>query len=239
MMMIRSLQVFVITFALLLVAGCQNKGPTPKGEAPSTSPAPKVGTTETGGAHPSVGTGNPHAGMVPPQNPGGAGAPSGQPDASGMIDVGTIAFKLPAKWEAQQPKSSMRRAQLSAPGSAGPAELVVYFFGPQGAGTEKANVDRWIGQFTTPDGSAVTDAKQTSSKVSGFEVTKVEVAGTYGGGMGAPGQPQASKSDQRLLAAIVSTGGGPYYFKLIGPNASVMENAAAFDQLVASIVPSR
>jgi hypothetical protein len=231
----RLLQLSMIPLAFLLLAACQSKGPTPKDSAPSTGAAPSVGTTEMGGAHPAVGTQDPHAGMAPPQNPHVAGTAAGQPDASGTIDVGAIAFKLPSNWEAQQPKSSMRLAQVSAPGSKGPAELIVFFFGPQGAGTAKANVDRWIGQFTNPDGSPVSDAKQTSSKVAGFDV---EVKGLYGGGMGASGQPDAPQADQALLATIVSTADGPYYFKLLGPQATVSENSAAFDELIASIVAS-
>jgi hypothetical protein len=235
MKMNQLLHVSVTALALLLVAGCQNKGPTPKEGGSSTDLAPKVGTNETGGAHPAVGTQDPHAGMATPQE---HGAMHGQPDASGMINVGAIAFKVPAKWEAQQPKSSMRRAQVSASGSAGPAELIVFFFGPQGAGSAQANIDRWIGQFSNSDGSPVSDAKQGSSQISGLDVTKLEVAGQFASGMGAQGQPQAPQTGQRLIAAIVNTAGGPYYFKFLGPNASVTENAAAFDELIQSIVPT-
>jgi len=74
--------------------------------------------------------------------------------------------------------------------------------------------------------------------VSGFDVTTLEVAGQYQSGMGAPGQPQAAPADQRLIAAIVNSDGGPYYFKFLGPSATVVENGAAFDELLASIVAS-
>ncbi|MBT8452414.1 MAG: hypothetical protein KJO40_10640 [Deltaproteobacteria bacterium] len=234
--MSRSFHVLAVSLSLFVTTGCQDKGP-----------APKVGTTETSGAHPGAAqdphsgmaaTADPHAGMQPSQVPAGAAPTSGRPDASGMIDLGAVAFKMPAKWNAQAPKSAMRRAQLSAPGSAGAAELIVYFFGPQGAGTAQENLDRWVGQFSKPDGSAVTDAKQTSSKVSGMDVTRLEVAGQYAGGMNAAGQQQPGQSNQRLIAAIVSSQGGPYYFKFVGPSATVAENAAAFDALLASIVPS-
>lgn len=235
MQMNQLLHVSVMTLALPLVAGCQNKGPTPKEGATADGHAPKVGTTETGGAHPGAGTPDPHAGLDMRQAPG---ATHGLPNASGMIDVGAIAFKVPAAWEVQPPKSSMRAAQLGAPGSAGPAQLIVFFFGPQGAGSAQDNIDRWIGQFTNPDGSPVTDAKRTSSKTSGLDVTKVEVAGQFASGMGAPGQPQTAQAGQRLIAAIVNSAGGPYYFKFLGPSATVTENAAAFDALVASIVAS-
>ena len=234
MMTIRSLHVFVMTLALLLAAGCESKGPTPKAGDPSDSPAPAVGSTETGGAHPSEGTQDPHAGMAPPQRPGVAPV---EVDAQGMMDLGAISFKVPDEWEVQPPKSSMRRAQLVAKGAAGPAELIVFFFGPQGAGSAQENIGRWIGQFTKPDGSPVSDAKQSSSKVSGFDVTKVDVSGRFSG-MGASGQQQAPQTDQRLMAAIVNSDGGPYYFKFLGPSATVAENSAIFDALLASIVAS-
>ena len=231
MMVTQTFRILVMTLTLLLVAGCQTKGPTPNEGAPSSSPA-QVGTTETGGAHPATGTQDPHAGMAPPQNV--------VPvlDDSGMLDVGAIAFKVPDKLELKAPKSSMRRAQLSAPGAAGPAELVVYFFGPQGAGTTKDNIDRWVGQFSNADGSPVSDAKQNTSKVSGFDVTRVEVAGQFESGMAPAGQPEAAKGGQRMIAAIVETSGGPYYIKFIGPNATVAEYAGSFDGLIASIVAS-
>ncbi len=239
-----SFHVFAMSLALIVAAGCQNKGPAPR---EGSSAAPQVGTTETSGAHPGAAQdphagmpqpGDPHAGMDPRQIPGGTGATSGQPDASGMIDVGTVAFRVPAKWSAQAPKSAMRRAQLTAPGSAGAAELIVYFFGPQGAGTSQENLDRWIGQFSNSDGSAVSDAKQTSSKVSGMDITRLEVAGRYAGGMSPTGQQQPGQANQRLIAAIVNSQGGPYYFKFLGPSATVTENAAAFDGLISSIVAS-
>jgi len=233
-MMSPSFHVFAMSLALIVSAGCQNKGPAPK---EGSGAAAKVGTTETGGAHPGAAQ-DPHAGMDPRQVPGGGAATSGQPDASGMINLGTVAFKVPAKWRAQAPKSAMRRAQLSAPGSAGAAELIVYFFGPQGAGTSQENLDRWIGQFSNPDGSAVSDAKQTSSKVSGMDITRLEVAGQYAGGMSPTGQQQPGQSNQRLIAAIVNSPGGPYYFKFLGPDATVTENAPAFDGLISSIVTS-
>jgi len=235
MMVIRSFRVLTMALALLVVAGCENKGPTPKEGTLSAGPAP-VGTTETGGAHPTIGEQDPHAGMAEQMQQGQN--PHPVPDESGMMDVGAIAFKVGGKFRVEQPKSSMRRAQLSASGPAGPAQLVVYFFGPQGAGTTKDNVDRWVGQFTKPDGSPVTDAKQTSSKVSGFDVTKVEVAGQFVSGMGGPGQKDAPQPGQGMLAAIVDTDGGPYYIKFIGPGATVAEHGPAFDALIASIVAS-
>jgi len=230
-----------------LILGCQSKGPTPKEGSAAGEPSPQVGTTETTGAHPGgtgdphaglAATGDPHAGMAPIQNPHGGTDATGLPDDNGMLDVGAIAFKVPGAWNVRPPKSQMRLAQLDASGKAGPAELVVYFFGPQGAGTSDANIDRWIGQFANTDGSPVTNATRSASKVSGYDVARVEVAGEYAGGMAAPGQPQEAVPGQRLLAAIVVSEGGPYYFKFLGPDSTVQEHRATFDALIASIVPS-
>ena len=239
--------VFSMILTLSLVLGCQSKGPTPKEGNASGEPSPRVGTTETTGAHPGgtadphagmAAAGDPHAGMAPTQNPHGGTEVTGLPDDNGMLDVGAVAFKVPGAWSVRPPKSQMRLAQLEAQGKAGPAELIVYFFGPQGAGTSDANIDRWIGQFANTDGSPVTNATRSSSKVSGYDVARVEVAGEYGGGMAPPGQAQEAVPGQRLLAAIVSSEGGPYYFKFLGPDATVQEHRAAFDGLIASIVAS-
>lgn len=247
----RTLPIFMMVLAALLAVGCKSKGPVPAEETAANAPA-KVGSTEMGGAHPGMGMQNPHAGMQNMENPhagmqdmpnphAGMMQPSGGfgvPDESGTIDVGDIAFKLPEGWSAQAPKSSMRRAELTAPGPAGNAELIVYFFGQQGAGSAKANIDRWVGQFSKPDGSPVSNPNQTSSKVSGFDVTRLDVTGNYAGGMGPAGQQLPPQSDQRLIATIVETPDGPYYFKLVGPSATVAQNVEAFDRLMASIVPS-
>ena len=56
--------------------------------------------------------------------------------------------------------------------------------------------------------------------------------------MATPGQAQEAVPGQRLLAAIVASEGGPYYFKFLGPDATVQEHRAAFDALIVSIVPS-
>lgn len=237
-----SLQLVLITLGLLLSAGCQSKGPAPK---EGSGAAAAVGTSETSGAHPGDAN-DPHAGLAPTMDPHAGmdrtarpmgGAPTyGQPGSDGMVDVGDVAFKMPGEWTAQAPTSAMRRAQLSANGSAGPAELIVYFFGPQGAGSTQENLDRWIGQFSSADGSPVSNAKQSSSKVAGGDVTKLEVSGQYAGGMTATGQPQSGQANQSLIAAIVNTPGGPYYFKFLGPTATVTANSAVFDKMVASIV---
>lgn len=224
------------------IAGCESKGPIPETQATPNGPAPEVGSTETTGSHP--GAANPHAGSADPHagmDIGGArpapNRPVVDPD-TGMLDIGAVAFRVPSGWTVQTPKSSMRRAQLSADGSEGPAELVVFYFGAQGAGGTQDNIDRWIGQFSNESGGPVTNAEQTTGKAGAYDVTRVSVSGRYAGGMGGPSQAAAPKPGHRLLGAIVSTPSGPYYFKLLGPEATVREQGTPFDDLLASIVAS-
>ena len=74
--------------------------------------------------------------------------------------------------------------------------------------------------------------------MSGFDVTQIEVAGNYNGGMTPGGQPGQATSDRRLIAAIVATPQGPYYVKLLGPDATVAEARQAFDDMIGSIKPA-
>lgn len=151
-----------------------------------------------------------------------------------LIDVGGLKFRAPAGWEYQHPASPMRRAELGVRGDAGTAGLVVYFFGNQGAGSAKANIDRWVGQFQNADGSPIQGVKPVKRKVAGLDVTQVEVAGTYLGGMGAD-SPQGGQPGQRMIASIVETPSGPFYFKFMGDEAVVSDNREAFEGLLASM----
>lgn len=230
---------FLMMLALgaTLVSGCKGKGPVPDAEN-----TPKVGATEVTGAHP--GAANPHSGATPQAgadphaglgiDPVGKRTQTPTIDPNGMLDAGDIAFSVDGPWKVQPPKSSMRRAQLSAEGEKGPAELVVYYFGPQGAGSAQDNIDRWVGQFSGADGKPVENPAVVQSDKTGFTTTRVEVAGNFSNSMTPGAAP--SMMEQRMIAAIVETKGGPYYFKFVGPDATVAAHSKAFDAVLASIV---
>ena len=243
-MMNRLIHGSCLILAFVLLAACKSKGPVP-GEGAASGATPKAGTTETTGAHP--GAANPHAGL------GDTTAPAGDPHAGlgippvgsaprftddGLLDIGAIALKPPETWQVQPPKSQMRKAQMVANGEAGPAELVVFYFGPQGAGSAQENIERWVSQFTTADGKQVTDVDMTEVEINDNRVMRVEVAGRYANNMAMQGEAKAPVADQRLIAAIVSTGSGPYYMKFLGPSATVTAEREAFDAMLESIVPA-
>ena len=96
--------------------------------------------------------------------------------AQSAVDVGAIKFAVPTDWTTQTPKSSMRRAQLEAPGAGGAAELIVYYFGPQGAGSTEDNVKRWIGQFGDPSAEdALTKATMASFAGPSFQLANASL----------------------------------------------------------------
>ncbi|MCA9413053.1 MAG: hypothetical protein KC917_04030 [Candidatus Omnitrophica bacterium] len=146
---------------------------------------------------------------------------------------GTLHFLVPEDWESSQPSSSMRVGQYTIPGEAGPAELAI--FGPMG-GSVQMNIDRWIGQVEQPDGSSSKD-KATQEKMQGdeFEFTLLDVTGTYKG-MQMPGAAATdAQEDYRLLASIVETPSGPWFFKATGPHDTLEKYVEDFKELNKSI----
>jgi hypothetical protein len=149
-----------------------------------------------------------------------------------------LKFTAPAGWISETVTSSMRQAQYRLPrveGDSEDAEMVVYYFRGGGGGVQ-ANVDRWIGQFSKPDGSPADDnAKTTNTVVRGIPVTIVAVSGTYSGAMGPMGGSSEPKTNYRMLAAVAEAGNGPWFFKLTGPAKTVANWEPSFESFVDSI----
>lgn len=178
---------------------------------------------------------NPHAGMPPMM--GAAAAPKGPPrdvTPSGETVAETLpglAFTLPKEWEKGTPSSSMRMAQWVLPGPGGDGELVVFRF-PGGAGGIEANVSRWKGQFQAPEGKTIDDVTITKTIESGsLKTTFVDVSGTYIAAVTPGADEKHNDADQRMLAAIVEGSGDPFYFKAVGPRATMDLWAAAFETM--------
>jgi hypothetical protein len=151
-----------------------------------------------------------------------------------------LKFIAPAGWIEEAPTSSMRKAQYKLPrvdGDAEDAELAVFFFKGEG-GSVQANIERWIGQFSRPDGRPATDtAKTTHKDIHGIPLTIVDVSGTYMSASGPMLSEVKSKPGFRMLAAVAETSEGPWFFKLTGPAATVSKWEPSFDQFLDSIQP--
>jgi hypothetical protein len=245
----RLLSLLALGVSSTLAVACQTKGPAP-GQELATEPVEVTMAEREGAPSGAQALGIPTGdhkrdyGLSLHGSPHGPDGDVGAPDShvSGevkLVDVGGLRFKAPEGWEYEHPASAMRRAQFGVHGDDGTAGLVVYFFGNQGAGSAQANIDRWAGQFTNADGTPVNAAKPTERQIAGLKATQIEVAGTYAGGMGA-GSPQGqSQAGQRMIATIVETPDGPFYFKFLGDDKTVVENRKALEGLLASMTASQ
>lgn len=152
--------------------------------------------------------------------------------------LGPFTLEVPSGWVEQTPSSGMRRAQFALPKESGDSEdgeLTVFYFGMGQGGSTEANISRWIGQVSQPDGSSSGErAKIRQSDVSGLRMTEVEVSGTLKASR-MPGVPQRpARPGYRLLGAVLEGPQGPWFFKLVGPEKTISRWADSFRQFIAS-----
>lgn len=167
-------------------------------------------------------------------------AETGTAKADGVFTIadGAFALEAPAGWERVQPKSGMVETEFAIPPVKGdaPGRMTVMGAG----GSIEANIERWYGQFSQPDGSATKDKASTKKfKVAGCDVTMVDIAGTFKDMPGGPfaGGKAIERPEWRMLAAIVETPGrGNYFLKFTGPAATVAGQADGFRKMVEGLV---
>jgi hypothetical protein len=143
---------------------------------------------------------------------------------------------VPASWKSQPPSSNMRLTQFIAPAKSGDAEVVVFYFGPRGAGSLEANIERWASQFTE-NGKPVKPLV-TKGKAGGMAVTHVELNGDYARSMGS-GQLGKIEPNQTLRVAVLETPKGPITFQIWGARDSVAAHAKGFRAMVEGLKPAR
>jgi len=154
------------------------------------------------------------------------------------VDLGVVTLQADAEWRASTPNSTMRKAQFTLPRAAGDpedAELIIYYFGAGQGGSIEANLERWYTHFAQPDSSASADKAQvTRETVGGMELTTVDLSGTYIAPV-MPGSAESyNKPNFRMLAAVLETSEGPYFFKLVGPEQTLAQSAQSFSQFMKS-----
>ena len=146
-----------------------------------------------------------------------------------------LRWTVPPAWHEEPTASPMRRAQYRIPGPGGDGECIVFYFGPGQGGDAKANLTRWAGQLRTADDKPIGTAFKTREiTVGGVHVTMVDATGTYVGGMdgGPPGPPRAN---QTMLAAIVEGPDANWFFRALGPKATMDAQRGLFEQMIRSI----
>jgi hypothetical protein len=162
-----------------------------------------------------------------------------------LAPAAALKFTAPEGWVSKTPSSSMRLADFTLPKVAGDAEdatATLYFFGGTG-GSVQANLDRWIGQMTQPNGGPSKDTAKTTTLASttGLKITLVDVSGTYVAEVTPGSAERFNKPGFRQLAAVVETPGGPHFVKVVGPAKTVAKweaSVSAFLKSLAWVTPA-
>lgn len=148
---------------------------------------------------------------------------TGSPSRGGASVAGVI-FDPPKNWK-DLGASGMRQAQYRlAPiqGDAAEAEVNVFYFGAQSGGGVEANLQRWIGQMTLPDGGDPSaQAVRSTFTADGMPGHIVSLDGSYKSGGGRPmGGGGEILPGYRLVGVVIEGPQGSVFFKLTGPAAT-------------------
>jgi hypothetical protein len=143
------------------------------------------------------------------------------------VNLGGLESRAPADWK-PQPAGQMRAYQFGIDN----AQLVIFYFGPGGAGSADANVKRWKGMFNPPEGKSIDDvSKLDHFKVGDSAVTHLDLHGTYKF-KARPFDPNAQeelKPNYRMIGVVFETPKGPYFMRFVGPDATVSKHKQEFD----------
>lgn len=160
------------------------------------------------------------------------------PRAAEGVKPAELQFFPPSDWTVEAASNAMRKAQYKLPRAASDtsdAELVIFYSGKMGMGPVEANLNRWAGQFSQPDGAKSREKMQTSTrKGAAGNITDATLEGTYIAEKVMGSGERYSEANWKMLGAILESDHGPYYLKLVGPKATVDAHAAAFQEFVAT-----
>lgn len=138
---------------------------------------------------------------------------------------GKIKLKSPADWKVVPPKNRMISYEFAGPADAAKEQQARITVSSATGGVE-ANIERWYGQFSQPDGSATKDkSKVEKLDVAGQTIHLVDIPGTFAdsGGAGPFQQaPTVKREKYRMLGAVIETKElGLHFIKVTGPADSV------------------
>jgi hypothetical protein len=165
-------------------------------------------------------------------------AQQGQSKPGPEVTLGNLKSRVPAGWVQEEPTTRTRAAQfrISPVGDdKEDTQVVVFYFGENGAGSIDANIKRWKGMFIPPEGKTIDDVTKTSKlQVNGEEATYVDIHGTYlfKPTPFAPAAETSRRPNHRMLNAILPTKKGPYYIRMVGPADTMARNVRGFEDWV-------
>lgn len=160
-------------------------------------------------------------------------------DEERTIDVTLFKLTAPEKWVKKEPKSKIVEFEYAAPATKGDTEDGRLTVMRAGGGVD-ANIDRWIGQFTQPDGKATADrAKRSKKNVGGLDVHLVDISGTYKDQPGGPFGPSVNRDKYRMVAAIIVSKDAQVFLKFYGPEQTISDNEKAFQAMIDGLDTSK
>jgi hypothetical protein len=183
-------------------------------------------------AQPAMPPGHPNISEMSGMRPTGESAPPGTPPVN-------LKYTAPSTWEQVPVRSSFRAAQFRLPRAEGDAEdgeLAVFAAGV-GGGVEM-NIARWRGQFSTPDDQPLPDdaVVRETMQVGDLKITFIDMAGRFdAGALMAGSSAPAAKDNYRMFGAIVETPSAPWFFKAVGPQATMAHHRDEFVEFLRSM----
>lgn len=151
------------------------------------------------------------------------------------VGEGKISLTAPQEWKKREPAFRIIEAEFVVPAQEGDendGRLTI----TAATGGVESNIDRWVGQFTQPDGKNTRDVTKSEKITVGEQaVHLVDISGTYKDQRG-PMAPAVSRENYRMLAAIIPTkNAGQYFIKLYGPKNTIGANEQAFRKFIESL----
>lgn len=152
-----------------------------------------------------------------------------------ILQVAGLAFTVSEDWENVKIANPVRVAQYKINGSAGAAEMAVFYFGQNQGGGMEDNIRRWAGQFSDPANPEA--AAQVGRIEKGdLRIALVKTEGTYNPGSMGPMAPAPEPQENFALFGLVVEGGpeGSVFIRVTGPKATMAENDADFETMAQS-----
>ena len=149
-----------------------------------------------------------------------AGSRRPRPRAGNRITLLDWTVPVAEGWVQLPATSTMRLAEFQVPGrpADGNAEdASCTAFGQGGGGSIDDNIERWVSQFSMPDGKAVQPVV-TRTEAAGMPLTTVELRGTYARGVGMGPQGAALVNHTLLVLHRRDTEGQPHVPALEAPH---------------------
>lgn len=201
-----------VVLVLLLTSGCRDREVTayraPKDPVPAT-PGPAA------------------AGPLPADHPPVGNQAGGDATmANTAVPTGgdNLTWAAPAHWTAK-PVSAMRKGSYAIKDGDTEADLSITSF-PGDTGGLLANLNRWRGQISLPPLTQdQLDPNREHMDVGPLHVDLVDFVGTANG------------APARIIGAVVPLEGETWFFKLMGPDALVAREKAAFREFLGTVRP--